>query len=125
MTFDEWWNDPLDTDTVLAKRAWNAAVVAEREACAELAFSKAHSLEVTPAITGEVIYMARYGHLGAIWASNETQEVWNDWAERLNDVLKHNVELRGAAIQNNPRNEFICKQCGLRVDSEHKPTNSF
>ena len=35
-------------------------------------------------MTGKELYLSRYEHEGGIWASNEHQDVWNDWADRLN-----------------------------------------
>lgn len=39
-------------------------------------------------ITGEDVYLAGYEHEGAMWVANEHQNIWNDWAARLNARLK-------------------------------------
>lgn len=39
-------------------------------------------------LTGKELYLARYEHEGAVWAANEHQDVWNDWADRLNARAK-------------------------------------
>jgi hypothetical protein len=42
---------------------------------------------VTAKATGRDLYLARHEEGGAKWESNDHQESWNDWAERLNARL--------------------------------------
>jgi hypothetical protein len=69
-------------------------------------------------ITGKDLYLARYEHEGGMWEANEHQQIWNEWADRLNARLASD---RPSEAKEESRGTSACPICGVDTPHRHSP----